>query len=83
MPMLQRYLNSVCNAVDQWWRSQCFGAGLSYLNEALVDMKTSNYFNFGLIYCNFGGLLPVVEELHQRVLCLAAKMATSTLFAMQ
>jgi len=21
------YLNSVCIAVDQWWRSQCFRAG--------------------------------------------------------
>jgi len=53
-------LNSVCIAVDEWWRSQHFGAGPA-LNAALIDLK---YFNFGLIYGEFGGLLLPVEVLH-------------------
>jgi len=46
------------------------------LNAALVGL---NYFNFGLInynYGEFGGLLALVEDLHQKVLCFAAKVAT-------
>lgn len=63
------YLNSVCNAAVQWYRSQCYGAGPSYLNAAFECLKT---FNFGLNYGEFGGLLLPVEDLHQRVLCFAA-----------
>jgi len=32
---------------------------------------------------NFGGLLPTVKNLHQKVLCFSAKVATRTLFGMQ
>ena len=31
-------------------------------------------FNFGLIHAEFGGLLPLVEHLHQKFLCFAAKV---------
>jgi len=46
------------------------------LNAALVGLITWNYFNFGLIHAEFGGLLPPVEDLHQKFLCFAAKVAT-------
>jgi len=41
----------------------------TYLNAAFECLKT---FNFGLNYGELGGLLPPVEDLHQRVLCFAA-----------
>jgi len=31
----------------------------------LVGLKAYNYFNFGLIYGEFEGILPPVEDLHQ------------------
>ena len=38
---------------------------------------------WGLVqFGKFGGLLPAVEDLHQNILCFAAKVATWTLFVM-
>ena len=46
------YPSAVCNAVDQWLRSQCFGAE-TYLDAALIGLIT---FNFGITsleaYCD-------------------------------
>ena len=42
------------------------------LNQGLVGLK---YFNLG-IYAECGGLLPPVEDLYQKLLCFAAKVAT-------
>ena len=44
----------------------------TYLNAVLLGLKMY----FGLIYGEFGALLPLVEDLHQKVLCFTAKVAT-------
>jgi len=38
--------------------------------------RLESLFIFGLIYAEFGGLLPPVEDLYQNVLCFATKVAT-------
>jgi len=53
------------------------------LNLPKCSFCRLDYFNFGLIYGEFGGLLPPVEDFHQKVLYFAAKVTTLTVFAMQ
>ena len=50
----------------------------TYINQLWWACK----FKFGLIYGEFGGPLPVVEDLHQNFLRFAAKVATWTVVAM-
>jgi len=47
----------------------------TYLNTALIGLISYYSFNFGLIYGEFESLLPLVEDLHQKVLCFAARVA--------
>ena len=66
-----------------WHKDILSGHTVLDLHSTFVGLIAYNYFNFGLIHAEFGGLLPLVEDLHQKVLCFATKVATRALFAMQ